>query len=119
MYSLKCKYTMFHRRKIPRGDPSMPADALLTKNLRVKMTERAYIGDGGDEVFFPDAVTPLPINSSDDAENYASVSGEPTISTLSVVGFFQTQSLTTPSTSPSHPISTPPLLVHRRPQPRK
>lgn len=42
--SLKRKFSMLHRKKMPTGDPLMPDDVRRAKHLRYLMTERADLG---------------------------------------------------------------------------
>lgn len=54
--SIRRKFATLHRKKMPTGDPLMPADVKFAKRIRYAMRDRADLG-GGDEAdgseFFP------------------------------------------------------------------
>lgn len=41
---LRRKFSTLHRKKIPTGDPLIPADVKGAKHVRYRMTERADMG---------------------------------------------------------------------------
>ena len=54
--ALRRKFASLHRKKMPTGDPLMPANVRRAKHIRYKMTERADMGvndDGDPDEFFP------------------------------------------------------------------
>ncbi|KAG9404772.1 hypothetical protein AC1031_004977 [Aphanomyces cochlioides] len=44
--SIKRKFSSLYRRQIPTGDPHIPPEVRKAKSIRLKMTERADMGDG-------------------------------------------------------------------------
>lgn len=117
--SLRRKFATLHRKKMPTGDPLMPADVRRAKHIRYRITERADMGvmDDKDDEFLPaedgingvgvsnDGVESVPCSSgdaSDDSpEKIASPSG-------SVV-------LSDDTPTPSNSTVTPRPLTSRRP----
>lgn len=63
--SLKRKFATLHRKKIPTGNPIMPDDVLIAKNIRSKITERSEIGNAND---FSDEFSDDSKDSSEDDE---------------------------------------------------
>lgn len=59
--SLRRKFALLHRKKIPTGDPLMSDDVRRAKHLLYKMSERADLGvdeEATAEEFFPDDTVP-------------------------------------------------------------
>lgn len=138
--SLKRKFATLHRRKIPTGNPIIPEDVSLAKEVRSKITQRSEIGtaDNVSDQFDDDSE-----DSSDDEdsdENNSSViniedgdvPGEPDNEVNVEDSFFGTQfepienvgASTALLDAPSTPCAnntmraSPKPLVHRRSQAR-
>ena len=57
--SLKRKFSNLHRKKMPTGDPLMPADVRKAKHIRYKMTERSDLGDGNEDMVMIRTMKPM------------------------------------------------------------
>jgi hypothetical protein len=99
--SLKRKFASLHRKKIPTGDPLIPNDVKFAKRIRIKMTERADLGDGIDD----DSVNTF---EDDDLEDESSTSVTATTSTIGSV---------TPSTSGESGATSDACVVTAPPRP--
>jgi hypothetical protein len=48
--SLRRKFSILHRKKVPTGDPRCPLDVKLAKRIKYEISSRADIGDGEEEM---------------------------------------------------------------------
>lgn len=112
--SLRRKFASLHRRKMPTGDPLMPADVRRAKHIRYKMTERADMGTmEGDD---PDETMPcddgLPSISTSAAQ-----SGEEDVDDL-IHDDESSPTSSTPSASNECDTNIPPTVLPTHPPPR-
>lgn len=99
--SLKRKFAVLHRKRIPTGDPAMPEDTRRAKHIRFKMHDRADLGEGDDinaDEFFNEVDNEEPCLPTADGEE--NISEQP--------------SLSGPPQTSSGSITEPRPLVHRR-----
>ena len=48
--SLRRKFSLLHRKKIPTGDPRCPEEVILAKRIKYQISSRADVGDGEEEM---------------------------------------------------------------------